>query len=106
MKQVFCRRALGAVLGAAAEGGRASSSEAPSIGDTHSLGGLRRSFASSPWRKSRRRTEAGEAPRWQGATTENIGQYLREKQRSQRGCIAGRMQPDFRHGLLKACTTS
>src|SRR6266540_204008 len=45
MKQVFCRRALGAVLGAAAEGGRASSSEDPSIGDTHSLGGLRRSFA-------------------------------------------------------------
>src|SRR5712691_13166668 len=76
---------------------------------------------------SRRRTEADEAPRWQGATTENrgprrawfarwggnIGQYLREEQRSQRrgprrgsragverGCIAGRMQPDFYHGLL------
>ena len=47
-----------------------------------------------------RRTETGEAPRQQGATTENIGQYLREEQRSQRGCIAGRMQPDFYHGLL------
>src|SRR5712691_11609289 len=32
-----------------------------------------------------RRTESGEAPRWQGATTENIGQYLREEQRSQPG---------------------
>jgi hypothetical protein len=62
-----------------------------------------------------RRTETGEAPRRQGATTENIGQYLREEQRSQRpgspprvfqrggverGCFAGRMQPDFHHGLL------
>src|SRR3977135_2380490 len=27
-------------------------------------------------------------------------EYLREKQRSQRGCIAGRMQLDFHHGLL------
>src|SRR5438093_12381953 len=27
-------------------------------------------------------------------------EYLREEQRSQRGCIAGRMQPDFHHGLL------
>src|SRR5207247_8501920 len=26
-------------------------------------------------------------------------EYLREEQRSQRGCIAGRMQPDFYHGL-------
>src|SRR5438046_4290017 len=69
----------------------------------------------------------GAPPRWQGATTENrgphrawfarwggnIGQYLREEQRSQhrgpqrgsrvgveRGCIACRMQPDFHHGLL------
>src|SRR5213079_2966496 len=55
----------------------------------------------------------GAAPRWQGATTENIGQYLREEPRSQhrgsqrgsrvgveRGCIACRMQPDFRCGLL------
>jgi hypothetical protein len=25
---------------------------------------------------------------------------LREEQRSQRGCIAGRMQPEFHHGLL------
>ena len=27
-------------------------------------------------------------------------EYLREEQRSQRGCIAGRMQRDFHHGLL------
>jgi len=27
-------------------------------------------------------------------------EYLREEQRSQRGCIARRMQPGFRHGLL------
>src|SRR5437867_5206015 len=27
-------------------------------------------------------------------------EYLREEQRSQRGCIAGRMQPEFHHGLL------
>src|SRR6266850_4564474 len=26
--------------------------------------------------------------------------YLSEEQRSRRGCIARRMQPDFRHGLL------
>ena len=36
--------------------------------------------------KDRRRTEAAEAPRRQGATTENTGQYLRKKQRSRRGC--------------------
>jgi hypothetical protein len=55
-----------------------------------------------------RSTEGGEAPDWQGATTENTGQYLREEQRRQArgprrafrsalgwetGCIAGRMQP-------------
>ena len=57
-------------------------------------------------------TETGEAPRGQGATTENIGPYLREEQRSPApgpptrqprwgggGCIARRMQPDFYHGL-------
>jgi hypothetical protein len=27
-------------------------------------------------------------------------EYLREEQRSRRGCIARRMQPDFHHGLL------
>jgi hypothetical protein len=27
-------------------------------------------------------------------------EYLREEQRSPRGCIARRMQPDFHHGLL------
>jgi hypothetical protein len=27
-------------------------------------------------------------------------EYLNEEQRSQRGCIARRMQPDFHHGLL------
>ena len=29
-------------------------------------------------------------------------EYLREEQRSQRGCIARRMQPEFHHGLLAA----
>ena len=35
-------------------------------------------------------------------------EYLSEEQRSQRGCIARRMQPDFHHGLLKAleCRTT
>ena len=54
-----------------------------------------------------RRTETGEASRRQGATTENTGsnrEYLREEQRSQRGCIARRMQPDFHHGLLELAT--
>ena len=58
-------------------------------------------------------TETGEAPRGQGATTENIGPCLREEQRSpapgpqrgsrvgvEQGCIARRMQPDFHLGLL------
>jgi hypothetical protein len=27
-------------------------------------------------------------------------EYLRKEQRSQRGCIAGRMQTEFHHGLL------
>jgi hypothetical protein len=36
-------------------------------------------------------TETDEAPRWQGATTENIGPYSKKEQRSQRGCIVGRM---------------
>ena len=27
--------------------------------------------------------------------------YLSEEQRSQRGCLARRMQPDFHHGLLE-----
>ena len=50
-----------------------------------------------------RRTETGEAPRGQGATTENTAcnrLYLREEQRRPRGCIARRMQPDLHHGLL------
>jgi hypothetical protein len=34
-----------------------------------------------------------EAPGWQGATTEEYRQYLREEQRSQPGCIGGRMPP-------------
>src|SRR5712691_9349896 len=29
-------------------------------------------------------------------------EYLSEEQRSRRGCIARRMQPDFHHGLLRA----
>jgi len=28
-------------------------------------------------------------------------EYLTEEQRSQRGCIAGRMQPELHHGLLE-----
>ena len=52
--------------------------------------------------KCRRRTETGEAPRSPGATTENTGQYLREEQRRERGCIARRMQPAFHHGLLSS----
>ena len=50
--------------------------------------------------KGWRGTETGEAPRGQGATTENTGEYLREEQRSPRGSIARRMQSDFHHGLL------
>ena len=49
--------------------------------------------------KCQRCTEADEAPRGQGATTENAGQYLKEEQRSPRGCLAGRMQLAFHHGL-------
>jgi hypothetical protein len=51
-----------------------------------------------------RRTETGEAPRGQGATTKNTGQYLREEQRRPRGCIARRMQPEFHHGLFSPAT--
>jgi hypothetical protein len=36
-------------------------------------------------------TEGGEAPGGQGATTENIGPYLKKEQRSPGGCIAVRM---------------
>ena len=50
--------------------------------------------------KGRRRSEGAEAPRRQGATTENTELYLKEEQRSRRGCIGGRMQPAFHHGLL------
>jgi hypothetical protein len=38
----------------------------------------------------RRSTEAGEAPGWQGATTENIGN-MRGRSNAQAGCIVGRM---------------
>ena len=31
-------------------------------------------------------------------------EYLREEQRGQRGCIAGRMQLEFHHGLLNIMT--
>jgi hypothetical protein len=58
------------------------------------------SSVNSPWLKSGVSTEAGEAPAGQGATTENIGNIRREEQRRPAGCIAGRMQPDFHHGLL------
>ena len=54
--------------------------------------------------KVQRRTEAGDAPAAQGATTENIGEYFREEQRSEVGCSARRMQLDFHHGLLAGLT--
>jgi hypothetical protein len=47
------------------------------------------------------RLAPGEAPGWQGVTTENIGnyrEYLGKEQRSQPGCIAVRMQSDFTTG--------
>ena len=49
----------------------------------------------------RRCTESGDAPGWQGATTENTGEYLREEQRRQAGCSAARMQMELLHGLFK-----
>ena len=39
--------------------------------------------------------------RFDSATTENIGQYLREEQRRQAGCIAGRMPPSLRTPVLR-----
>ena len=59
-------------------------------------------------------TETGEAPWWQGAMTEKIGNFLKEEQRSQPGVsaarsvrggvelgyIAHRMQWDLHHGLI------
>ena len=48
-----------------------------------------------------RRTETGpQAPGWQGETNEHIRRYVSEEQHSQTGCMAGRMQRGFRHGLL------
>ena len=41
----------------------------------------------------------GAPPRGRGGTPEKR-EYLSEEQRSRRGCIARRMQPDFHHGLL------
>ena len=32
-------------------------------------------------------------------------EYLSEEQRSQRGCIARRMQPEFHNGLLRLTST-
>ena len=49
---------------------------------------------------TRRGTESGEAPGWQGATNDHIRAYVSEEQRSQPGWIAARMQPEFHHGLL------
>src|SRR5438309_3328501 len=64
--------------------------------------------------------EPGPPPRVFCAVGCQYREYLSEEQRSQRpgspprvfqrgaverGCIAGRMQPDFHHGLLKADTT-
>ena len=55
-------------------------------------------------------TEGGEAPGGQGATTENIGSYLREEQGRQPGCIAGRTGsparlPRWGPNAGAACTT-
>ena len=49
-----------------------------------------------------RRTETGEAPGWQGARSEHIRPYVSDEQHSQTGCIVGRMQRGFCHGLLVA----
>jgi hypothetical protein len=40
-------------------------------------------------------TEGADAPGWQGATTEDIGPYLREEQRRRPGCSDGRMPSYF-----------
>jgi len=69
-----------------------------------SFGVSRESGPSSPWCNSRRCTETGEAPRSQGVTTENIRQYSMEEQRSERGCIAGRMPPRVAPRAAKAGT--
>ena len=50
--------------------------------------------------KVRRAPRPTRRPREPGATTENIGQYLKKEQRRSRGCIVGRMPADFHHGLL------
>jgi len=47
-----------------------------------------------------RRTETGEAPRPARRDDREYREYLSEEQRSRRGCIARRMQPDVHHGLL------
>ena len=65
----------------------------------HSMG---RGIPNSPWWKSRRSMETGEAPRSPGATTENIGPYSMEEQRRERGCIAGRMPPRLPPRAAKA----
>ena len=49
---------------------------------------------------SARSTENREAPVRQGADDREYGEYSREEQRSQTGCIAIRMQRHFHHGLL------
>ena len=57
-------------------------------------------------------TETDEAPRGPGATTENIGPYSKKEQRSQRGCIVGRMPAGLSpraarpgsHRLMRAIT--
>src|SRR5438128_11662329 len=44
--------------------------------------------------------EPGPPPRVFCAVGWQYREYLSEEQRSRRGCIARRMQPDFHHGLL------
>ena len=58
---------------------------------TRAVAGAKGSTPKQPVVKVPASTETDEAPRWQGATTENIGPYLKKEQRRQRGCIAGRM---------------
>ena len=49
-----------------------------------------------------RRTETGGGASRARRDDREYREYLREEQRSPRGCIARRMQPDFHHGLLGA----
>ena len=49
--------------------------------------------------ESPRATETGEAPGSRGATREHTGLHVTEEQQGEAGCLAGRMQREFRRGL-------